>query len=167
MEGIRYDLEEQRLCMPDTLAFMLGRDQTNLIKRLLKTARDHGLAELLALLQRPSTHAFKARESNSRTKSLPYIESPAELVSVTIELLQHYIATNKSGAGGRQQALLPAFSRNLTEFHSNFNLCFEGLWTMSHCATQNQIPLHMNAEVQYARLLTSINSTTTKVMTLK
>ena len=48
MEDIRYDLEEQRLCMPDTLAFMLGRDQTNLIKRLLKTARDHGLAELLA-----------------------------------------------------------------------------------------------------------------------
>ena len=79
MEDIRYDLEEQRLCMPDTLAFMLGRDQTNLIKRLLKTARDLGLAELLALLQRPSTHAFKAMETTSRAKSLAYFEWPDQL----------------------------------------------------------------------------------------
>ena len=152
--------------MPDVLAFILGRDQHKLIKRLVKTAREHGLSQLLALLQRPSAHAFKARQSTSRAKSLPYTESPAELVRVTFELLQHYFATNKSSAGGRQQAILPALWRNLTEFHSNFNLCFVGLWTMSHCATQNQIPLHMNAEVQYARLLTSMNSITSKVMTL-
>jgi len=158
VHNIRFDLEEQRLSLPDVLVFTLGFSLDKLVERTLRLARKNGLSQLAAALERTPRHPFKRREPGSKRVPLPYIGCPTEFIQIFTELLNQYRSTR----GCERTQVLPRLWCNLKQFHSEFKGCFPTLWNSAHCATHNVAPLNVNAEAQYdihGAVVTTSNTT--------
>ena len=125
MEHIRFQLDNQYVCLEDACGFLLDIKRPQNQNRLTHIAEDSGLPRLSHALQREGALFQTKGDRSKKWITLPFIANAVEFVWIIRELLSHY---SRTGTRGTAASKLLVVLKRSDELLANFATTFLGLW---------------------------------------